>query len=274
MPCCATWSAPGAIRVQPRDDLFRRRHAERADDEAARIPARRPARAAGSRALEEWTSRQIPRPSVRKKRDCCASAGVTRLSLGVQSWDDALLKTLGRVAHRRAGGANVSTAARHRLRQSEHRPDVRRARSDASSNGARRWRKPSRSSPNTSLGYCLTYEEDTEYFRKLAGRRIRAGRRTRRAAFRDDDGHADRRRFRAIRDLQLRPARPRVARTIAPIGWARDYLGFGPSAFSTVGLRRWQNVPDTAEYMRAHRRGESSMSFEEPLARGASGGAK
>ncbi len=28
-----------------------------------------------------------------------------------------------------------------------------------------------------------------------------------------------------------------------------DYLGFGPSAFSTVGARRWQNVPDSAAYI-------------------------
>jgi oxygen-independent coproporphyrinogen-3 oxidase len=31
---------------------------------------------------------------------------------------------------------------------------------------------------------------------------------------------------------------------------AADYLGLGPSAFSTVGERRWKNVSDTADYVR------------------------
>ena len=44
-----------------------------------------------------------------------------------------------------------------------------------------------------------------------------------------------------------------------------DYLGFGPSAFSTVGLRRWKNIPDTAEYTRRILAGESVESFSEEL---------
>ena len=45
----------------------------------------------------------------------------------------------------------------------------------------------------------------------------------------------------------------------------RDYLGFGPSAFSTVGLRRWKAVPDTAEYVRRINARESVVAFEENL---------
>ena len=45
----------------------------------------------------------------------------------------------------------------------------------------------------------------------------------------------------------------------------RDYLGLGPSAFSTVGVRRWQNVPDTATYTARIGAGEFAASFVEEL---------
>ena len=44
-----------------------------------------------------------------------------------------------------------------------------------------------------------------------------------------------------------------------------DYLGFGPSAFSTVGTRRWQNVPDSAAYTARIGAGGTAVSFEETL---------
>ena len=44
-----------------------------------------------------------------------------------------------------------------------------------------------------------------------------------------------------------------------------DYLGFGPSAFSTVGLTRWQSLPNTAEYTRRISAGESVTHFTEHL---------
>ncbi|HSI13175.1 MAG TPA: hypothetical protein VK961_14080 [Chthoniobacter sp.] len=44
-----------------------------------------------------------------------------------------------------------------------------------------------------------------------------------------------------------------------------DYLGFGPSAFSTVGLQRWQNIPDSAAFMDKVLADESSTGFTEEL---------
>ena len=44
-----------------------------------------------------------------------------------------------------------------------------------------------------------------------------------------------------------------------------DYLGFGPSAFGTVGLQRWENVRDTAEYTRRVLAGEPPAQFREEL---------
>jgi oxygen-independent coproporphyrinogen-3 oxidase len=48
--------------------------------------------------------------------------------------------------------------------------------------------------------------------------------------------------------------------------WAGEsYLGIGPSAFSTVGAARWQNVPDYRRYADAVLTGESAISSPEPL---------
>ena len=44
-----------------------------------------------------------------------------------------------------------------------------------------------------------------------------------------------------------------------------DYLGFGPSAFSTIGLERRQHLADTAEYTRRILAGESTVGFTEHL---------
>jgi oxygen-independent coproporphyrinogen-3 oxidase len=42
-----------------------------------------------------------------------------------------------------------------------------------------------------------------------------------------------------------------------------DFLGLGPSACSTVGTDRWQNVSDTARYIEAMNAGISARCFEE-----------
>jgi oxygen-independent coproporphyrinogen-3 oxidase len=45
----------------------------------------------------------------------------------------------------------------------------------------------------------------------------------------------------------------------------RDFLGFGPSAFSTVGLQRWQNVCDTASFVQRTLAGAETIGFSERL---------
>ena len=45
----------------------------------------------------------------------------------------------------------------------------------------------------------------------------------------------------------------------------RDYLGLGPSAFSTIGERRWQNTPDTSRYIEQLRAGIEPIHFKENI---------
>ena len=44
-----------------------------------------------------------------------------------------------------------------------------------------------------------------------------------------------------------------------------DYLGLGPSAWSTRGFRRWQNIADHREYARRLFAGVSAINLEEEL---------
>src|SRR5262249_49103126 len=95
--------------------------------------------------------------------------------------------------------------------------------------------------------YCLTYEEDTEFFSRQA-----------RGEFRSDPD-ADAEFFQSsIQMLEQAGYEHYEISNYARLGFAsthnrsywtgQDYLGIGPSAFSTVGLRRWQNVPDYRTY--------------------------
>jgi oxygen-independent coproporphyrinogen III oxidase len=45
----------------------------------------------------------------------------------------------------------------------------------------------------------------------------------------------------------------------------KEYLGLGPSAFSTVASRRWQNVPNTPEYIERIRESGSASLFTEKI---------
>jgi oxygen-independent coproporphyrinogen III oxidase len=45
----------------------------------------------------------------------------------------------------------------------------------------------------------------------------------------------------------------------------KDYLGIGPSAFSTVGMQRWQNVCDYRSYTNHVLSGQSPRGFSESL---------
>ncbi|MCE9612018.1 MAG: radical SAM family heme chaperone HemW [Chthoniobacter sp.] len=215
-------------------------------------------------ALAEWSFEVNPATVRAEKARLLRAAGVTRISLGVQSWDDATLRTLGRV---------------HDAEQAEKTYAILRAAGFENINldlmfavpgqTAAQWAatlaKTVALQPEHVSAYCLTYEEDTAYFRQLQLGTFRQ----------DHDFDADL--FETTMD------------TLGAAGFAQyeisnyaragresahnfaywrgaDYLGFGPSAFSTVGRRRWQALPDTGEYTRRILAGESVEHFVEELA--------
>ena len=213
--------------------------------------------------LREWTFEVNPATVRPEKARVLRAAGVTRISLGVQSWDDTLLRTLGRV---------------HDAAQAEKTFAVLRASGFNNINIDLMFAVPGQTlaqwqatldrtialRPEHVSSYCLTYEEDTDYFRKL-----KLG-----TYAQDDERDADL--FETTIDTLTAAgfghyeisnyARPGFESAHNFAYWrGADYLGFGPSAFSTAGLHRWQAIPDTAEYTRRVLAGESVVHFEEHL---------
>jgi putative oxygen-independent coproporphyrinogen III oxidase len=213
--------------------------------------------------LVEWTLEANPGSVSPRKAALLRAIGVSRLSLGAQSWDDELLKLLGREHNaaqaeasfhilREAGFANVSVDLMFGLpgqTLAQWTSDL---------------EKTLSLQPDHISTYCLTYEEDTEFFLRHA-----------RGEFREDPESDAQFLETAMRKLEAAGyehyeisnyARPGFASLHNRGYWAGDdYLGIGPSAFSTVGLRRFQNVCDYRAYSDRILAGESGVTTTEIL---------
>ncbi len=213
--------------------------------------------------LEEFTMEMNPATVTLRKAELLRRHGVNRVSMGVQSWDADLLKVLGRVhdaeqvrksfAILRANGFdNLNLDLIYGV------PGQTLAQWEDS------LRRTIELQPEHISAYCLTYEEDTEFFERMT-----------RGEFREDV-ESDAGFFE--RGVELLSAagygqyeisnysRPgRECRHNLAYWEGADYLGLGPSAWSTIGERRWQNVPDTAAYVRAMQTGVRPLRNEEIL---------
>ncbi|MDP9290882.1 MAG: radical SAM family heme chaperone HemW [Verrucomicrobiota bacterium] len=213
--------------------------------------------------LSEFTFEINPATVSSEKARLLRALGVNRISMGVQSWEDAVLKTLGRA---------------HTAAQSERTFDTLRAAGFENigldlmfavpEQTAGQWKQTLAKTvalrPEHISAYCLTYEEDTEFFRKLGAGQFA----------RDDGQEAD---FFEVGmdalcaggythyEISNYALPGRESQHNAAYWRGADYLGIGPSAFSTCGERRWQNVPDSREYTRRIFANKPAVSFEEKL---------
>jgi oxygen-independent coproporphyrinogen-3 oxidase len=118
--------------------------------------------------------------------------------------------------------------------------------------------------PEHLSAYGLTYEEDTEFFQKLG-----------RGEMAPDEGlEADQFELTAtllgksgylqyeVSNYAL-PGRESLHNSAYWSG--KDYLGLGPSAFSTVGSRRWRNIRETGIYSETTLAGKTAVDFEEEV---------
>jgi oxygen-independent coproporphyrinogen-3 oxidase len=197
--------------------------------------------------LVEWTIEANPGSVSARKAGVLKEFGINRISLGVQSWDEELLKLLGREHNaqqaeesfrnlRAAGFTNINVDLMFGL----------------PGQNVDQWRatleKTIALEPEHVSTYCLTYEEDTEFFLRHA-----------RGEFRQD-ADADAEFFEMtmalLEDAGYRHyeisnyARPGFESFHNRAYWlGEDYLGLGPSAVSTIGMQRWQNVCDYRAYI-------------------------
>jgi len=200
-------------------------------------------------AVEEWTLEANPATFTLEKARLMRELGIDRVSLGVQSFQPALLGTLGRdhspeeaVAAfrmlRDAGFENLSLD----LIFSVPGQDLSLWQADLEAALALE--------PEHLSAYNLTYEEDTEFLRRHARGEL------------DSDEDRDASLFRLAMDLlesrgyehyeisnYARPGRESLHNRAYWSG--ADYLGLGPGAVSTLGRHRWKTLPDTAAYVRA-----------------------
>jgi oxygen-independent coproporphyrinogen-3 oxidase len=214
-------------------------------------------------ALAECTLEANPESVTPAKAQLLRELGVNRISLGVQSLDDELLKTLGRrhsaalarekfALLRAAGFENISVDLMFAL-PGQTREQWRRSLSEAIA-----------LQPEHISCYCLTYEEDTAFFEQLS-----------RGEFQQDaDWDADL--FELTMDTLTAAgyaqyeisnfARPGFESQHNQAYWAgATYLGLGPSAFSTIGEVRWKNIADTARYVASASAGKTEIEFTETL---------
>jgi len=211
--------------------------------------------------LEEFTVEMNPATVSLEKAEALLGLGVNRVSMGVQSWDPGLLLTLGRVH---------SAAQAKRSFEILRDAGVRNINLDLifgiPGQSEATWRDSLRKTidlgPDHISAYCLTYEEDTEFFLRFQ-----------RGEMVPDEGKdAD---FFEIAMTELDAAgfvqyeisnyaQPgRECRHNLAYWLGADYEGLGPSAFSTLeGVRR-RAVADTSEFIRRVESGLPWHDFEE-----------
>jgi oxygen-independent coproporphyrinogen-3 oxidase len=196
--------------------------------------------------LIEWAMEANPGSVSARKAVLLQRLGINRISLGIQSWDDDLLKLLGRehnakqgeesfAIFRDAGFSNINVDLMFGL----------------PGQTMRQWQSTLERTvslaPEHISTYCLTYEEDTEFFLRHA-----------RGEFRQNSD-ADAEFFEMTMSILeaagyehyeiSNHARPGFRSGHNRAYWSgSNYLGIGPSAFSTVGMTRWQNIADFRRY--------------------------
>jgi len=213
--------------------------------------------------VREWTFEANPGSVSETKAKLLREFGVTRISLGVQSFDDELLQLLGR--EHSAAQAEVSFQLLRRAGFENLNVDLM---FGLPGQTLAQWQATLRRAlalePDHVSAYCLTYEEDTEFFLRQSRGEFRV----------DAEVDAD---FFTLADELLGAAgfahyevsnyaRPGFESVHNRAYWSgADYLGLGPSAVSTVGLQRWQNISDYRAYSDRLLRGESASTGDEIL---------
>lgn len=213
--------------------------------------------------LVEWTVEANPGSVSPRKAKLLRQFGVNRISMGVQSWNDDLLRVLGREHN----AAQAETSFRI-LRNAEFTNLNIDLMFGVPGQSLEDWQaslaKTISLQPEHISTYCLTYEEDTDFFLRRERGELRA------------DPDADAKFFQAamhmlgdagyLHEEISNYARDGFSSVHNHAYWSgADYLGIGPSAFSTVGMQRWQNVPDYRRYSDQLLAGDSPISSIENL---------
>jgi len=233
----AFWGG-GTPGLLPADDLRRLGHAM--------------TRAAGR--PDEWTVELAPSSVRADKLAALKELGVTRVSMGVQSFDDATLDALGR---------------RHSPKQIMEAWELIQAAGFASRNldlifaipgqDERRWTddlaRAMALGPDHLSTYCLTFEEDTAMFVKLSQGKVKLDRELEARLYRRTWETLEAGGYAQYETSNF--ARPGHACRHNLITWEMGaWIGYGPSASSQWGARRWTNPANLDQWIQGVEAGQ------------------
>lgn len=213
--------------------------------------------------VTEWTMEVNPRTITPEKAAVLRAEGVTRVSLGVQSWDPSTLATLGR-----DHSPDEAEEAFHILRAAGFPAVNIDLMFSVPGQSAETWRETLERTvalkPDHVSAYNLTYEEDTAFFEKvLAGEyRVR------------EDEDADH--FEVVIDvlggagfahyeISNHAREGRESRHNQAYWAGADYLGLGPGAVTTIGGLRGKNLENTALWTSGALAGEVPLAEREEI---------
>lgn len=198
--------------------------------------------------LHEFSFEANPATFTRQKIEFWKSLGMTRVSLGAQSWGPQVLAILGRTH-----SPETITHAVQTLREVGIPQINLDLMFSIPGQSLESWQdtldRTIDAAPDHISAYNLTYEEDTEFFNSLAQGNTQI----------DPDHDAE---YFTLADTMLTEAGFRHYETsnyarqghVSQHNWGYwqgdDYVGIGPGAVSTIGHRRYHNIEDTTAYIR------------------------
>ena len=196
--------------------------------------------------LQEWSLEANPATFGASKARLMRDHRITRVSLGVQSFDPAVLKTLGR-DHSPAEAAEAYQHLRDAGIPSVSIDLMFSIPGQSLESWSATLEAAIALAPDHLSAYNLTYEEDTAFFEQLKAGTFSAS----------DDRDADHYHHAAAQLTKLGYEHYEISNYAKPghrslhnqSYWqGHDYLGLGPGAVSTIRPHRWTNIPDTAAY--------------------------
>ena len=211
----------------------------------------------------EWTVEMNPMTLTKPKLELFRHHGVTRSSLGVQAWDEITLEVLGR------DHSPVQAEEAFQLLREVKFPVVSldlmfSIPGQTLQDWCANLDKSISLQPDHISCYNLTYEEDTSFFERFQKGDYTRDEETDEAFF-----------LQAMERLGAVGFEHYEISNYAQPGFesrhnqgywkGNDYLGFGPSAVSTIDKVRTKNIPDTAQYMKMLAEGASPVSEAEHL---------
>lgn len=213
--------------------------------------------------VTEFTSEVNPRTVTASKAAMMRQQGISRISLGIQAWDEPTLKTLGR-DHAPADAEETYQLLRSAGFDSVSLDLMFSIPGQSLESWQRTVNHTISLQPNHISAYNLNYEEDTEFFQRL-----------RRGQYQEDEGKDAEFFFSAMDLLESAGYQHYEISNYAREGFrsahnesywlGEEYLGLGPSAYSTIAGKRWQNIADTTRYMELIQAGQPTAQPGEDL---------